>query len=221
MSTAIDLDVLRKRRDIMKLQGREYIKYSGLLWVAHEGGLSGITTELVHADYAGGHFVFRATVTGSRGEYSAHGDASPDNVSGQIRKATLRMAETRAVARALRSYTGIGMTAWEELPGRDSAEQPPSRQAPGPRVVEAPPEPVEFEPAGPTEGGATPLRTRLKVLNNDKGLDVAALTKFLAGRGGLTVGKLPEERYQKLLEAADAGDLPAELYLKKQAGGGQ
>jgi hypothetical protein len=43
------------------------------------------------------------------------GDANPGNCSSKVSKHLLRMASTRSIARALRSYTNVGMTALEEL----------------------------------------------------------------------------------------------------------
>ena len=64
---------------------------------------------------ATGLCIFKATVTGERGTYNAFGDASPRNVGKMIAPHLIRMAETRAIARALRLYTGCGYTALEEL----------------------------------------------------------------------------------------------------------
>jgi hypothetical protein len=46
---------------------------------------------------------------------SGIGDASPGNVGRMVTPHVLRMAETRALARALRHLLGLGMTALEEL----------------------------------------------------------------------------------------------------------
>ena len=43
------------------------------------------------------------------------GDATPQNCSSKVSKHLLRLASTRAIARALRSFTNIGMTCLEEL----------------------------------------------------------------------------------------------------------
>jgi len=62
-------------------------------------------------------FVVRATVITEKGTYTAYGDATADNTTKMVRDALLRMAETRAVARACRFATGIGKVAKEEVEG--------------------------------------------------------------------------------------------------------
>jgi hypothetical protein len=47
--------------------------------------------------------------------YSDVGDANPQNCNSRVSKHLLRMASTRAIGRALRSFTNIGMTCLEEL----------------------------------------------------------------------------------------------------------
>lgn len=107
---------LRQRGHICNLQGRDFVLYAGLLELAHEAGLETILTEIVHIDHEKGWCVVKATVAGARGTYTGHGDASPANVSRGLASAYVRMAETRAKARCLRDFLGIGMTAREELP---------------------------------------------------------------------------------------------------------
>lgn len=115
---------------IIKLQGQEFITFKGLLAIAHDEGLQSIATEMISLDkdttsedkdgktyitVATGLCIFKATVSGSKGTYNAFGDASPKNVGRMIAPHLIRMAETRAIARALRLYTGCGYTALEEL----------------------------------------------------------------------------------------------------------
>jgi len=59
--------------------------------------------------------VFLAIVETESGIYKGHGDASPDNVASRIIPHIIRMAETRAKARALRDAVNIGVVSIEEL----------------------------------------------------------------------------------------------------------
>ena len=59
------------------------------------------------------------------------GDANPSNVSPLVRGAEMRVAETRAVNRALRRAYGVGLCSVEEL-GSFSAPQKPFAAAPHP-----------------------------------------------------------------------------------------
>ena len=122
------------------------IAYKGLLSVAHDEGLKSVKTEVVQVpteDNARSAIV-RATVRTRRGVFTGLGDANPGNVNKRVAPHVLRMAETRAVARALRVAVNIGEVAIEEL-GDDFAieagsarpangsdhEQPPARDGNG------------------------------------------------------------------------------------------
>ena len=60
--------------------------------------------------------ICRAVAISKTGEsFSDVGDANPTNCNSKIAKHLLRMASTRAKARALRDLTNIGMTCLEEL----------------------------------------------------------------------------------------------------------
>lgn len=115
---SIDLKKLRAEKKVITLQGKEYVTHAGLLYLAHGAGLRSVLTDLISHDPDEGRYIVRAVAEGDRGTYSGYGDASPANVSRNIATACLRMAETRAVNRALRLYTGLGMTSADELPGR-------------------------------------------------------------------------------------------------------
>jgi hypothetical protein len=68
-------------------------------------------------DQATSRYAFRATVYKSascRG-FVGYGDANPSNVSSLVRGAEMRVAETRAVNRALRKAYGIGICSVEEI----------------------------------------------------------------------------------------------------------
>ncbi len=101
----------------MKVQGKDFILYSGLLELAWERGLKLITTDVIQlpSEENGFYAAAKAEVQTDDGIFSGIGDASPDNVNITIRPHLLRMAETRAKARALRDAVGIDMVAYEEL----------------------------------------------------------------------------------------------------------
>tara|TARA_R100000808_G_C2142225_1_gene150008 strand:- start:952 stop:1572 length:621 start_codon:yes stop_codon:yes gene_type:complete len=121
----IDLDEMRKKKYIIRLQGKEYTTHAGLLATAHENGLEGVWVEMVSWDPEARAAVMKATAKGQRGTYTDYGDASPSNVGKMIANACIRMAATRASSRALRLYLGVGMTCFEELPGKDPEPHKP------------------------------------------------------------------------------------------------
>jgi hypothetical protein len=76
--------------------------------------------------------VFRATVyksPRSRG-FVGYGDADPSNVSSVVHGAEMRVAETRAVNRALRKAYGIGLCSVEELGCAPRSNSSPSFEQP-------------------------------------------------------------------------------------------
>jgi hypothetical protein len=105
--------------DIQYLEGRWYVTHAGLLRVATRDRCSGIRVLRMRelCDPTANRWVFRATVyksTRSRG-FVGFGDADPSNVSSLVHGAEMRVAETRAVNRALRKAYGIGLCSVEEL----------------------------------------------------------------------------------------------------------
>src|ERR687893_450792 len=115
-------------------QGKQYVLFAGLLDEAHNRGLRGIDTELVQVPTPenGNVAVVKATVEMEASEgnrtFSGIGDASPENVGRNIVPHIIRMAETRAKARALRDAVNVGATALEELSDGDDA--PPANYPP-------------------------------------------------------------------------------------------
>lgn len=125
----------------MKVQGKDFILYNGLLELARGRGLKLITTDVIQVPSKenGFYAAAKAEVQTDDGIFSGIGDASPDNVNITIRPHLLRMAETRAKARALRDAVGVDMVAYEELAGNVEAEttskpaaKPSSKVAPKP-----------------------------------------------------------------------------------------
>jgi hypothetical protein len=119
--------------DVTLVGSQLYITHVGLLRISERNRCSGIVTRL-HKDLSdptAARWVFRATVfksPRSKG-FVGYGDADPSNTSPLVRGAEMRVAETRAVNRALRKAYGIGLCSVEEL-GSFSAPQKPSAATP-------------------------------------------------------------------------------------------
>ena len=117
--------------DVRLLNGGWYVTNSGLLRLADRRRCRGITTRLVpqFSDPTAGRWVFRATVykSGFLRGFVGFGDADPSNTSPLVRGAEMRVAETRAVNRALRKAYGIGLCSVEELGYITSRPEPAPR----------------------------------------------------------------------------------------------
>jgi hypothetical protein len=130
------LSAFDREKHIITLQGKEFILFPGLVALAHDKDLVGMQTKKLQdpTEENNKRCVFEATaaflvrendgnlVSDANGNpviarYTCQGDASPSDVSRNILPHMLRMAETRAMARALRVGTGLAITAFEELGG--------------------------------------------------------------------------------------------------------
>lgn len=125
------------RGELLSFSGKWYVSHSGLLRIAHRRRCVGINTEIEQhtTEPSVSRWVFRATVHKSKStRFVGYGDADPSNVSPLVRGAEMRVAETRAVNRALRKAYGIGICSVEEIgtitsPNRD--EKLPPQKANG------------------------------------------------------------------------------------------
>jgi hypothetical protein len=112
-------------REILLLQGGWYVTHAGLVRLAKRRYCAGIDVEAVpeFCDPIAARWSFKATVYKSKNGkgFVGHGDADPSNVSSLVRGAEMRVAETRAVNRALRKAYGIGLCSVEELGAFSSA----------------------------------------------------------------------------------------------------
>lgn len=105
------LDLIEKGRatedDILNLDK--------LLNDAHTKGLTSIITELIEHDKEKKCAVFKAVVIMDNKEFHAHGDATQENTTEHIKPHYIRMAETRAICRALRWATNNAEVSKEEI----------------------------------------------------------------------------------------------------------
>jgi len=99
---------------VVYLHGKPFIRYVGLLALAHERGLVQLTARIeFHSDAL---VLASATATFQDGRvFTEWADATPDNVGFQVRPHWVRMALTRAKSRCLRDALQIGIAALEEL----------------------------------------------------------------------------------------------------------
>src|ERR1035441_1170083 len=108
-----------KGGDLQILNSNWYVTHTGLLRLARRKRCRGIHVEAVDSlcDSAANRFVLKATVYPSKDSagFVGYGDADPSNVSLLVRGAEMRIAETRAVNRALRKAYGIGICSVEEI----------------------------------------------------------------------------------------------------------
>ena len=116
--------------EIQLLNNHWYVTHAGLLGIAQRKKCFGITTMAMKTlcDPTARRWVFKATVfrsSNSRG-FVGYGDADPSNTSALVRGSELRIAESRAVNRALRKAYGIGLCSVEEL-GAQPDSIPPQR----------------------------------------------------------------------------------------------
>lgn len=119
---------------------KEFVLLEGLLELAHQEQLSKISTQILQfpCETNNQTAIVHAHVVTSKGEFEGTGDANPLNTNSMIAPHNIRMAETRAVARALRFATNVGMTAWEELGQVESVtEQEPTREIAPPPAIES------------------------------------------------------------------------------------
>jgi hypothetical protein len=105
--------------DLLLLDGRWYVTHTGLLGLARRNRCAGINVRPVptFSDPSVQRWAFEATVYKSRAcrGFVGYGDADPSNVSPLVLGAEMRVAETRAVNRALRKAYGIGLCSVEEI----------------------------------------------------------------------------------------------------------
>jgi hypothetical protein len=157
--------------DLSLIDGRWFVTHSGLLRLASRRHCRGIEVSALaeFCDPSSSRWAFKATVYKSSTceGFVGHGDADPSNVSPLVRGAEMRVAETRAVNRALRKAYGIGICSVEEigsLPARTQLEA---------NVRKLPPQPANGN-------GEPKLRDQLCLLIRQHRLDASLVKQYAA-----------------------------------------
>lgn len=158
--------------DLLLLEGKWYVTHAGLLRIANRRGCFSVRSNIERdfSDAAVSRWVFKATVfksTKSKG-FVGFGDADPSNVSSLVRGAELRVAETRAVNRALRKAYGIGICSVEELGSSAISNRDPD------------PYRWTSEAAKQSNNGQPRLRDQLCILIRQHNLDPALVKAYAA-----------------------------------------
>jgi predicted nucleic acid-binding Zn finger protein len=225
-------------RFITTIEGHEFVKYPGLLDLGHQKGIMKIEVDPIQipSKENDNMAICKALIVSKTGEeFSDIGDANPSNCSSRVVKHLLRMASTRSIARALRSYTNIGMTCLEELadfsevingkPPREKIEtkrRPPVK--PRETVQEKPVEQKEASESkkeadkpkeeGPQERSAESVTTPLMSEAQKRAI------YNLSRRRGISVEKMEtmvSETYKRKLEELTSKDASAFIRTLQQA----
>src|ERR1700733_11981486 len=172
LTRTLHLSVLKG--EFLHIDGKWYVTHAGLLQIALKRRCVGIRTTLQEkvSDSNACRWVFKATVYKSRRSrgFVGYGDADPSNVSSLVHGAEMRVAETRAVNRALRKAYGIGLCSVEEL---GWASEPP--KSAGPSVKSN-----GFHPSNGSNGNPSRLRDQLCLLIRQYNLDPTLVKAYAA-----------------------------------------
>jgi hypothetical protein len=141
-------------RFIKSIKGKDFVLYAGLLDLAHQIGIQSIRIDIFQypTEHNGMEAICKAHVESKNGEdFIEIADANPNNVAPLVRQHVLRMAATRAKARALRDMTNIGITCLEELGNIDDVD------------------PTGLNPIGNHPKFQKPVQTQSKAQSNAQG----------------------------------------------------
>ena len=193
---------------------KDVVLYAGLLNQAHEEGLLKVCTTLVQSptEQNGRLAIIKAEVQTAKGLFEAIGDACPENVDEFLAPHLIRVAETRAKARALRDAVNVGVVSLEELDGvsRDRTSRP-GPGAPASRSSR----PARTGPATtrPRGNGSQPSRT-----NGDGSSEPMTegqrryLFRIMAGQGYQR--EAAEERLKDLFEVSALSEITKTAAMK-------
>jgi hypothetical protein len=203
--------------DVLLLDGSWYVTHSGLLRLATRKGCVGIRVQPVRGFCSPeqSRWAFRATAfkAATCKGFNGYGDADPGNVSAVVHGAEMRIAETRAVNRALRKAYGIGICSVEEIGTFNPTSEPAAAAV--------------RKTSQPAERHDHPLRDRLLVLVRQHRLDAGLVKLYAADFCGVEeIRQASREQMSTFIErlaseaAGDADALRQRLarYEKAQAG---
>jgi hypothetical protein len=160
----------QNRPPFCDLGERKFVTHADLISHAYTQRCIGIHVQVLPnlSRVVNRSWVVKATVfpTKSSFGFSAFGDAEPSNVSPEFHGCELRIAETRAVNRALRKAYGIGLCSIEEL------SSPPPTPTNGAAQKQPKPAPL-LEVVS-----AIPLRDQLRQLIRQHQLDPALVKQY-------------------------------------------
>jgi len=158
--------------DITYLRNGWYVTHSGLLGIARRKRCVGIQVRpaVEFCEPTASRWAFKATVFKSRNceGFVGYGDADPSNVSALVHGAEMRVAETRAVNRALRKAYGIGICSVEEI---GSCAEPPQSSRESKKL---PPQPAN----GNGNYGGPKVRDRLCQIIRQHQLDATLVKSY-------------------------------------------
>ena len=180
---------------------KEVVTYQGLLQKAHEEGLTRLRTSLIQipTEDNGRTAIAKAEVETAKGLFEALGDACPENVDEFLVPHLIRVAETRAKARALRDAVNVGVVSFEELDGvRLQPEVVDPGSGSGPAASTRPSRPSRN---GPTQRASAPVRRPAATGNGSETMTEAQrryLFRILSGQGYQR--EAAEERLKDLFE---------------------
>jgi hypothetical protein len=218
-----------KREFLIDRQGKTFALYAGLLDEAHQNGLKSIRTRVIQAPSAenGDTTICVAEVEMGDGRvFSGIGDANPQNVGRNIAMHSIRMAETRAKARALRDAINVGTVALEELGDEDADAVPRSNgngtenrnesafRRPAPTPITARPNGRPTPPAAdkPSTGElATPAQIRAIYLiaRDQHGLSEETVDERARGMYGSAPADLTRKQASNLISSLKGESTPA------------
>src|SRR5438132_8414037 len=163
--------------ELRLIDGNWYVTHAGLMHLAMRNRCCGIDVRPVvsFCDAATSRWAFKATVYRSRycKGFVGYGEADPSNVSSLVHGAEMRVAETRAVNRALRKAYGIGICSIEEI---GSVPEQSQRQA-----SKRPPKPANGNYGGPK------VRDRLCQLIRQHQLDPSLVKSYATDFCGVKI----------------------------------